>query len=242
LAQHKSSGETLLSVSNLTASYGAKTVLHDVSISVGAGEIVGLFGHNGAGKTTLIRSVLGLVPGVKADIQYDGKSMATVGTRDRVHSGMALIPSERFVFPDLSIQDNLLLGASIASKETDRNERFELVHTLFPLLKDRAQQPAGTLSGGQQRMVSLGMALMSNPKLLLLDEPSLGLAPSIVDGIFAAVRGLVDQTGLSVLLLEQNVAKALTITDRVYVLRSGEMLVAETTEEMKNRENYWELF
>ena len=153
---------------------------------------------------------------------------------------MALIPSERFVFPDLTVLDNLLLGGANDPDASRRAKRLELVYELFPILRERSRQPAGTMSGGQQRMVSLGIALMSGPKLLMLDEPSLGLAPSVVQQIFDTVRQLADTEGLSVLLLEQNVGQALRIVDRVYVMRSGRVLLEETVEQMRARDSYWD--
>jgi len=159
-----------------------------------------------------------------------------------VREGMALIPSERFVFQDLTVNDNLLLGAANNPDEDARARRKELVLRLFPILDERATQLAGTMSGGQQRMVSLGIALMASPRLLMLDEPSLGLAPSVVQQIFDVVRRLADEEGLSVLLLEQNVTQALRIVDRVYVMRSGRVLLEETVEQMRARDSYWDLF
>ena len=155
---------------------------------------------------------------------------------------MALIPSERFVFSDLSVLDNLLLGGANEPDGDKRAKRLEMVYSLLPILKERAEQLAGTMSGGQQRMVSLGLALMSSPKLLMLDEPSLGLAPAVVEQIFTRVRQLADTEGLSVLLLEQNVGQALRIVDRVYVMRSGRVLLEETVEQMRARDSYWDLF
>jgi branched-chain amino acid transport system ATP-binding protein len=155
---------------------------------------------------------------------------------------MALIPSERFVFSDLSVLDNLLLGGANEPDGDRRAKRLEMVYSLLPILKERAEQLAGTMSGGQQRMVSLGLALMSSPKLLMLDEPSLGLAPAVVEQIFTRVRQLADAEGLSVLLLEQNVGQALRIVDRVYVMRSGRVLLEETVEQMRARDSYWDLF
>jgi branched-chain amino acid transport system ATP-binding protein len=155
---------------------------------------------------------------------------------------MAMIPSERFVFQDMTVLDNLLLGAANESDTDARTKRLETVYELLPILKERADQVAGTMSGGQQRMVSLGLALMSGPKLLMLDEPSLGLAPAIVQQIFDRVRHLANTEGLSVLLLEQNVSQALRIVDRVYVMRSGRVLLHETVEQMRARDSYWDLF
>ncbi|MEO5723769.1 MAG: ATP-binding cassette domain-containing protein, partial [Ilumatobacteraceae bacterium] len=157
-------------------------------------------------------------------------------------AGMSMIPSERFVFSDLSVRDNLLLGAENERDPDRRAKRMELVLRLFPILAERSSQLAGTLSGGQQRMVSLGLALMADPKLLMLDEPSLGLAPVLVQQIFDKVRELADTEGLAVLLLEQNVGQALRIVDRVYVMRSGRVILEESAEDMRARDSYWDLF
>lgn len=233
---------TLLSIENLNGGYGRKQVVFDCSMYVKEGEIVGVLGHNGSGKSTTIKTVHGVIPPLGGKIIYQGKDNTGTGTRINVRNGMALIPSERFVFQDLSVLDNLLLGGANEPDVDKRAKRMELVYSLFPILKERSEQLAGTMSGGQQRMVSLGLALMSSPKLLMLDEPSLGLAPTVVQQIFAAVRQLADQEGLGVLLLEQNVGQALRIVDRVYVMRSGRVLLEETVEQMRARDSYWDLF
>ena len=233
---------TLLTVSGLQAGYGRKQVVFDVDMHVGEGEIVGVLGHNGSGKSTTIRTILGLNRVMGGRIEFNGADVTRTGSRDNVKAGMAMIPSERFVFADLSVRDNLLLGAENDPDQARRSARMELVYRLFPILVERADQLAGTMSGGQQRMVSLGMALMAHPKLLMLDEPSLGLAPSVVEQIFGTVRQLAADEGLSVLLLEQNVGQALRIVDRVYVMRSGRVILEETVEQMRARDNYWDLF
>ncbi|TDC68742.1 ABC transporter ATP-binding protein [Actinomadura sp. GC306] len=232
----------LLEVSDLVAGYGRKEVLHGVGLRVDAGEIVTLMGHNGAGKTTTIRSILGAVRPRAGTVRITGRDTTRRPVRRAVAAGAAMIPSERFVFPDLSVQDNLLLGAANAPSGTDTAERLATVRDLFPILEERAKQPAGSMSGGQQRMVSLGMALMACPKLLLLDEPSLGLAPSVVETIFGRLRSLADQEDLGILLLEQNIKQALQIADRAYVMRSGQMILEETAEQMRQRPNFWDLF
>ncbi|MGO4691952.1 ABC transporter ATP-binding protein [Glaciibacter sp. 2TAF33] len=232
----------LLTLDNLSAGYGRKKVVHGVDLHLNTGEIVGLMGHNGAGKTTIIRTVHGLLPALGGRITIDGDVVFGASVRDNISRGLALIPSERFVFPDLSIRANLLLGAANAPAGSDRDEQLAFVEDLFPLLAERSGQQAGTLSGGQQRMVSLGIALMARPRLLLLDEPSLGLAPSVVEHIFSTLRTLVDRGGLGILLLEQNVKQALVICDRVYVVRNGTVILEETADEMRARESYWDLF
>ncbi len=234
--------EPILKVDDLYAGYGRKTVVFGVSISLDPGEIVGIFGHNGSGKSTTIAAILGTNPAQRGTVTYLGKDVTRAGSQANVKGGMALIPSEKFVFADLTVRDNLLLGGAVERDHDKRSERLKLVHRLFPVLAERADQVAGTMSGGQQRMISLGLALMTGPKLLMLDEPSLGLAPAIVEEIFALIRRLADEEGLSVLLLEQNVPAALRILDRVYVLRSGRLIAEETAAQMRQRDSYWDLF
>ena len=232
----------VLAVDGLDGGYGRKRVVFDLALHVGEGEVVAVLGHNGAGKTTTIKTILGLLPAHAGRIVYLGDDVTTSSTRRNVKAGMSLIPSERFVFGDLSVRDNLLLGGANEPSAEVRAARMQRVHELFPILDERAGQLAGTMSGGQQRMVSLGLSLMAGPRLLMLDEPSLGLAPAVVQQLFDAVRGLADDEGLSVLLLEQNVGQALRICDRVYVMRAGRMILEETAAQMRRRESYWDLF
>jgi branched-chain amino acid transport system ATP-binding protein len=234
--------EPVLELNGVFAGYGRKTVVFDSTFHVMPGEIVGVFGHNGSGKSTTIRSILGTNPAQRGTIRYFGEDVTSASARSNVAKGMALIPSERFVFADLTVRDNLLLGGANEPDNDARAQRLESIFELFPILHERQGQLAGTMSGGQQRMVSLGLALMTNPKLLMLDEPSLGLAPMIVQQIFGKVRELADLEGLSVILLEQNVGAALRIVDRVYVMRSGRIILEETVEQMRQRDSYWDLF
>jgi branched-chain amino acid transport system ATP-binding protein len=232
----------VLTVTGLQAGYGRKQVVFDTDLTVHEGEIVGVLGHNGSGKTTTIRTILGINPVLGGKIEFNGVDVTKANSRSNVKAGMAMIPSERFVFADLTVIDNLLLGAANDPDGDRRAKRLELVQRLFPILVERSGQLTGTMSGGQQRMVSLGMALMAHPKLLMLDEPSLGLAPTVVQQIFETARRLADEEGLAVLLLEQNVGQALRIVDRVYVMRSGRVILEESVEQMRARDSYWELF
>jgi branched-chain amino acid transport system ATP-binding protein len=226
----------------LKAGYGRKEVVFDVDLHVREGEIVSVVGHNGAGKTTTLKTIYGMLPALGGTITYRGEDTTKSFATQNNARGMSLIPSERFVFGDLTVKDNLLLGSLHEKSAQAREERWKRVHELFPILAERSAQKAGTMSGGQQRMVSLGLALMSGPKLLMLDEPSLGLAPAVVIDIFGAVRKLADETGLSVLILEQNIGQALRIADRFYVMRSGRIILEETNAQMRARKEYWDLF
>ncbi|MGH9057272.1 MAG: ABC transporter ATP-binding protein [Acidimicrobiales bacterium] len=226
----------------LYAGYGRKQVVFDVDLHVGVGEVVTILGHNGAGKTTTLKTVFGMLPAQGGRVRYRGEDITRASCRHNVLAGMSLIPSERFVFGDLTVSDNLSLGGLHERSADVRAERLERVYAMFPILSDRSGQEARTMSGGEQRMLSLGVAVMAGPRLLMLDEPSLGLAPSLVQMIFEAIRGLATTEALSVLLLEQNIGNALRITDRVYVMRSGRIILEETAEQMRAREQYWDLF
>ena len=232
----------LLAVTGLQAGYARKHVVFDVDMHIARGEIVSVIGHNGAGKTTTLKTIFGMLPAMGGTVSFDGHDLSKSTCRRNVILGMSLIPSERFVFADLTVKDNLRLGAMHETSEATRKERLERVFDVFPILAERSNQLAGTMSGGQQRMLSLGLALMAGPRLLMLDEPSLGLAPALVADIFDTIRQLADSEGLSVLLLEQNVGQALRIADRVYVMRSGRILLEETADQMRLRDNFWDLF
>jgi branched-chain amino acid transport system ATP-binding protein len=232
-----------LTVTGLTTGYGKKQVLEDISLTVGEGEAVAIIGHNGAGKTTILRSIFGLQGPWKGTIAFDGRELGPRhSAKAAFELGMAMIPAERFVFPDLSVLDNLRLSARGLSPD-ERQRRVAMAYDAYPVLRERGRQLAGTMSGGEQRMVSLSMALMPQPRLLLLDEPSLGLAPVVAQQLMARVRGLVEQ-GMSVVFVEQNVPAALSVASRVYVLRSGRMILEQSSEAMlaMGREKWWELF
>jgi branched-chain amino acid transport system ATP-binding protein len=231
-----------LEVENLRAGYGKRAVLHDISLTVGVGEIVTVLGHNGAGKTTLLKAIFGMLPVASGRVLYEGKDLTNVSTADAVRRGLSLTPAESPIFRELTIAENLELGAFTVTDAKEQQRRLARVHELFPLLKDRAAETAGLFSGGQQRMLSIGIALMSGAKLMLLDEPSLGIAPSLVQELFAGIRELCQDEDLSVLLIEQNVRAALPIADRAYYVRMGAVILEESAEDSRKREHWWDLF
>ena len=236
------SGEgELLTVRGLKAGYGSTQVVFDAELNVKPREIVGVIGHNGAGKSTTLHTIFGILQPRGGEILFDGQNAAGRTCHRNVISGMALARSERFVFAQLSVHENLMLGG-LWRTPAERQEDIEKVYALFPILQERTKQRAGQLSGGQQRMLSIGMAMMGNPKLILLDEPSLGIAPSLTVRVFDTMRQLVDERGISVLIVEQNVPQLLRIVDRVYVMRSGRIVQEEPVEQLRQREHYWDLF
>jgi len=232
----------ILEVENLSAGYGPLTAVFDADLRLRRGEVVALMGHNGAGKTTTVKSIFGLVKARAGTIRYAGEDVTGHGPRRNVSAGMSFTPAEAFVFADLSVQDNLRLGALSNASAERREQRMEQVLDLFPILRERAKQRAGTFSGGQQRMLSVGIALMSDPRLMLLDEPSLGLSPAVVDQILATLRNLAMTEQMTVLLIEQNMKYALEVADRMVIMHSGRTTLDATAEEMRARESWWDLF
>jgi branched-chain amino acid transport system ATP-binding protein len=211
----------MLKLNSVSISYGAIQAVRDVTIDVPRGEVVTIIGANGAGKSTLLKSIVGLEPVTNGRISFDGQDITTTPAHRRTGMGVALSPEGRGVFSDQSVRDNLLLGAYSKKSDPGRTElKIEQYFELFPRLKERQEQLAGTLSGGEQQMLAIARALMSEPKLLLLDEPSLGLAPLIIRDIFNTIRAL-RETGLTILLVEQMANQALGVADRAYVLETG---------------------
>ena len=213
---------TLLQVSDVHIAYGKVEAVRGVSLDVAANEIVTIIGANGAGKTTLLNAIMGILP-LRGGVGFAGNDLARLDIEDRVAAGLSLVPEHRELFAAMSVEDNLRLGAFRIGK-TLAAQSLERVFTLFPRLKERRRQLAGTLSGGEQQMLAMGRALMGAPKLLMLDEPSLGLAPIIVADIFRTVSEL-RASGVSVLLVEQNAQAALQIADRAYVMELGEFVL-----------------
>jgi branched-chain amino acid transport system ATP-binding protein len=232
----------LLEVTGISAGYNRRQVLYDVSVNVGPGEVVTVLGHNGAGKTTLLKAIVGFVPVSAGTVRFAGADRSGEAYTDRVRDGISFTPAEAPVFRDLPVRDNLELGGFTVASRSERAERIERVLTLFPILQERESQLAGTMSGGQQRMLSLGMAMMAGPRLMLLDEPSLGLSPAVVQTIFATIRQFAEEDGMSVLVVEQNVRAALRIADRAYFMRAGKIILEEDAETALARGNWWDLF
>jgi branched-chain amino acid transport system ATP-binding protein len=218
-----------LTVRNLTTGYDKVNVLHDVSIDVEPGRITCILGANGAGKTTLIRAILGLTPARQGQVLWDGRDIAAEKTHRIIASGIACIPEGRKVFPRMTVTENLILGAYLESDASQLRERLEHVFNVFPRLKERATQLAGTMSGGEQAMVSIGRGLMANPKLLVIDEPSLGLSPLYVKENFRVIRQIND-LGITVLLVEQNARQTLAISHQGYVLSQGRVVAQGTAQ------------
>ncbi len=207
-----------LTVSDLAASYGKIQVLWNVSVEVRSKEIISLIGANGAGKSTLLKSIMGMVRPTSGSITYDGKSLIGMKPHSVVKMGLCYVPEGRRLFPEMNVKENLRMGAPRVCKDID--ERFERVYALFPVLKERRSQQSSTLSGGEQQMVAISRALMSNPTVLLLDELSFGLSPIMFENVLSAIESIRD-TGVSVLMAEQNSERALEVSDRTYVMENG---------------------
>jgi branched-chain amino acid transport system ATP-binding protein len=218
----------VLEVSGLTAGYGGATALHDVSLSVQSGEIVAILGPNGAGKTTLVNSIAGVLRPMRGSVLVDGADLLTVAPHEISSRGIALVPEGRRIFPKMTVAENLAIGSYARDVRPNHDDNLAWVHDIFPRLAERHGQQAGTLSGGEQQMLAIGRALMSKPQLLLLDEPSLGLAPIIVQGIFEVLADI-NQAGVSILLVEQNAVEALDLAGRGYVLEEGRIVGEDTS-------------
>ena len=220
----------MLELIDVSAGYGGTTVLEDVSLTVGGTEAVTILGPNGAGKSTLMACVMGLVPITSGEIRFDGERIDGLSTREIVRRGLVLCPEKRHLFPAMSLRDNLLLGAYARGKE-HVDADLESVYAMFPVLEERGALTAGMLSGGEQQMLAIGRALMARPRMLLLDEPSLGLAPIITRNVIDQVARI-NAAGTGLCLVEQNAALALEVADRGYVLESGVFVVEGTAEEL----------
>jgi branched-chain amino acid transport system ATP-binding protein len=226
--------DNLLEVRDLHVAYGEGVrALQGVSVHVRSGEVVALIGANGAGKTTLLKAVAGLIAPQAGEITFAGASLGAVDASDRVKLGVALVPEGRRLFSRLSVAENLTLGSYSNADPKHRQEMLERIHTLFPVLRERGRQRAGTLSGGEAQMLAIARALMSRPRFLMLDEPSLGIMPRLVDAVMDSLRRLHETEGLTMFLVEQNVPAALDLADRGYVLQTGRVVLEGKSDDLR---------
>jgi branched-chain amino acid transport system ATP-binding protein len=223
----------VLSLSAISASYGSVPAISDISIEVAEGEAVGLLGANGAGKSTTLRAISGLVRLTSGAVTFMGTNIASMAPYKVTELGIAHVPEGRQVFPEMTVQENLEVGAYVPRAKAERSRTLDLVFNLFPVLAERRQQLAGTMSGGEQQMLAVGRGLMLKPRLLMLDEPSLGLAPVMTDITFQKIQEI-HAMGTAILLVEQNVSRALSLVQRAYVLESGKVIMHGTSAELAN--------
>ena len=216
---------TLLRVASIDVFYGGFHALHDVSLRVQSGEIVALVGANGAGKSTLLNTISGLIQPAKGRIEFEGESIIAMDPSQIVALGISQVPQGRRIFPDMTVMDNLVLGSYNRNARFKKEQSFEMVYNLFPILKERKKQLAKTLSGGEQQMLALGRGLMSNPKLMLLDEMSLGLAPIVIGKVYKALRKI-RKKGITILFIEQSVRRSLEEADRAYIIEAGHVVLS----------------
>ncbi|RLA85562.1 MAG: branched-chain amino acid ABC transporter ATP-binding protein [Deltaproteobacteria bacterium] len=223
----------MLKVEGLESGYGEMQVLWGPSLEVKGGSITALLGPNGVGKTTLLRTIFGSVRPWKGKVTYDGQDVTFLPTHKKVDMGIALVPEGRHLFSGMSVQENLIMGAYLKRARERMEESLEVIYSLFPILKERAKQRAGSLSGGEQQMLTVARALMTRPKLIMLDEPSQGLAPKLVGEVFETIKKLREEMGLTVLLVEQNVEISLEVADYVYIMHEGLIKAEGKAEEVK---------
>ena len=232
---------SMLEIKDLVVSYGGIEALKGISFNVDEGQIVTLIGANGAGKSTTLRAIMGLVPAKSGTILYNGEDITKLDTEKTVEKGIALVPEGRRVFPNLTVIENLRIGAYLRKDQEQILKDIEGVYAYFPRLKERSWQLAGTLSGGEQQMLAVGRAMMTRPKLIMMDEPSLGLAPLVVKDIFAIIRQLRD-SGITILLIEQNANAALHAADYGFVLETGSIILSGTGEELLQSKSVQEAY
>lgn len=223
----------VLAVKNLHVGYGSIAALHGISLEVQKGETVALIGANGAGKSTTLRAISGLLPVSSGDILWEGRSIANLAPDRIVAAGIAHCPEERHVWPQMTVEENISLGAYLCRSKDEIQRRIGMAFHRFPRLRERARQLAGTLSGGEQQMLAIARALMSEPRLLMLDEPSLGLSPRMADEVFEVVRSI-NAHGVTVLLVEQNIHNALNVANRAYVVETGRIVASRLSGELKD--------
>lgn len=234
--------ENALEVEDLQTGFLKRAVVHNISFACPAGKITCLFGHNGAGKSSTLKAIGGLLPLYTGRVKVFGEDVSSWPISGRVRKGVVYLPQERAVFTNLTVEQNLELGAALERQRRVVAQRKDTVIDLFPRLGERLRQQANTMSGGEQRMLSMGIALMAGARILMLDEPSLGLAPQINLTVLQAAQRLCQEQGVSILLVEQAIGEALEIADRVYVLRSGTIVAEHTGDEARAREDWWRVF
>lgn len=234
-------GPPILDVAGVTAGYGGRAAIRDISIQVHRGEAVGIIGHNGAGKTTLLKSVFGAIQPKSGTVTFR-EEILSPDRLANIRKGLALVPADNFVFASLQVRDNLEIARRNAPSASVADEAENTSKELFPVVFERLDQLAGSLSGGERRMLSIAMALMWQPSMLLLDEPTVGLAPAVAERVFDALKLLMQTRGLSILCVEQSVHYLLRIVDRVYIIRNGALVGEETATALLARHEYWDLF
>lgn len=232
----------MLEIKNLKVKYGGIVALNGINMKIPEGKIVTLVGANGAGKSTTLRSITKLVTPAEGSITYDGKELTGMSTQDIVKMGITLVPEGRHVFADMTVEENLKIGAYLRKDKQNFAKEIEFIHEMFPILKKRSKQLSGTLSGGEQQMLAVGRALMSKPKVLMMDEPSLGLAPLVIKDIFEIIKKVNREQGMTILLIEQNANAALKIADYGYVMETGNIGLEGTGEELLANERVKELY
>lgn len=225
----------MLKVNKIRVHYGGTPALHEVTLEVREGELVGIVGANGAGKTTTLKTIVGAITPVSGNIEFNGIDISGKGCAEIVRLGITYVPEGRRIFGPLTVEENLFLGAFTTDSKEEIEERLDYVCTLFPILKERYKQKGETLSGGEQQMLAIGRGLMARPKLLMLDEPSLGLMPKLIPQVFEAIS-LLREKGLTILLVEQNVREALELADRGYILQTGRTIVSGSGKELLESE------
>ncbi len=232
----------ILEVKNLNGGYGKKQILYDISLCVNEGEIIGLIGHNGAGKSTTLKCIFGLLVPSNGKVHYMNRDVTTESPSKKLTGGMYYVPQDNYLFNDLTVKDNLEMSSFLMKDQIDFEDKVKDVYDYFPRLSERQEQRAGTLSGGERRMLGIGMGLLRNPKLLMLDEPSSGLSPVIFQNVVNIIQRINRERKMSILIVEQNVKAAFKMSSRVYVMKSGRILLEETGENLLKRHEWWDLF